>query len=85
MAEKKEFRLTEKGMSMLNYIREHGNEINTKEAAEDLGVKLIQITGMTNPMTKNGLAYREKREVPGEEKEIMFCVLTDAGINYTQD
>jgi len=46
--------------------------------------KIASITGRVNSLVKNGLAYREKVPVEGEDKPLTYVQLTDDGINFVQ-
>ena len=78
-------KLTEKTFEALSYLQEHGGRATTEEMKTALGCeKIASITGRVNSLVKNGLAYREKVAVEGEEKPLTYVQLTDDGINFVQ-
>ncbi len=74
--------LKEKTQECFDYIKSHGGRVTTAELAEGLGIAANSVTGRVNSLVKNGLAFRDKVAVEGEDKPITYVQLTDAGINY---
>lgn len=78
-------KLTEKTFEALEYLQNHGGRVTTEEMKTALGCeKIASITGRVNSLVKNGLAYREKVAVEGEDKPLTYVQLTDEGINFVQ-
>lgn len=78
-------KLTEKTFEALEYLQAHDGRATTEEMKTALGCeKIASITGRVNSLVKNGLAYREKVTVEGEDKPLTYVQLTDDGINFVQ-
>lgn len=78
-------KLTEKTFEALEYLQAHDGRATTEEMKTALGCeKIASITGRVNSLVKNGLAYREKVPVEGEDKPLTYVQLTDDGINFVQ-
>ena len=78
-------KLSEKTLEAIEYLQAHGGRVTTEEMKTALGCeKIASITGRVNSLVKNGLAYREKVAVEGEEKPLTYVQLTDEGINFVQ-
>jgi predicted transcriptional regulator len=78
-------KLTEKTFEALEYLQAHDGRATTEEMKTALGCeKIASITGRVNSLVKNGLAYREKVAVEGEDKPLTYVQLTDDGINFVQ-
>lgn len=78
-------KLTEKTFEALEYLQAHDGRATTEEMKTALGCeKIASITGRVNSLVKNGLAYREKVAVEGEDKPLTYVQLTDEGINFVQ-
>ena len=78
-------KLTEKTFEALEYLQAHGGRATTEEMRVALNCeKIASITGRVNSLVKNGLAYREKVAVEGEEKPLTYVQLTEDGVNFVQ-
>ena len=78
-------KLSEKTLEAIEYLQKHGGRATTVEMMNALGCeKIASITGRVNSLVKNGLAYREKVGVEGEEKPLTYVQLTEDGLNFVQ-
>lgn len=78
-------KLTEKTFEALEYLQSHNGRATTEEMRVALGCeKIASITGRVNSLVKNGLAFRDKVAVPGEDKPLTYVQLTDDGVNFVQ-
>lgn len=79
-------KLTEKTFEALEYLQAHNGRATTEEMRTALGCeKIASITGRVNSLVKNGLAFREKLTVEGEDKPLTYVQLTDDGVNFVQE
>ena len=79
-------KLTEKTFEALEYLQAHNGRATTEEMRTALGCeKIASITGRVNSLVKNGLAFREKVAVEGEDKPLTYVQLTDDGVNFVQE
>lgn len=78
---KDELLVTEKGMALINALRELGNECTTEEVAAHMGVDKRAVVGSMNALVKRGIAVRNEvqAEVDGKPATIKFLSLTDFG------
>lgn len=74
--------LKEKTQEAFDFIKAHGGRVSTAELAEGLGIATNSVTGRVNSLVKNELAYRDKVEVEGADKPVVFVQLTEAGMNF---
>lgn len=73
-------KLTEKSNEVYTYVKENGGKVSIDELCEALGRAPRSVGANVTDLTKKGLAAREK--VAGEDKEITYVVLTDAGKTF---
>ena len=78
-------KLSEKTFEAIEYLQGHGGRATTEEMRVALNCeKIASITGRVNSLVKNGLAYREKVAVEGEDKPLTYVQLTEDGLNFVQ-
>ena len=78
-------KLSEKTFEAIEYLQKNGGRATTEEMRVALDCeKIASITGRVNSLVKNGLAYREKVAVDGEDKPLTYVQLTDEGMNFVQ-
>ena len=76
-------KLSEKTFEAIEYLQKNGGRATTEEMRVALDCeKIASITGRVNSLVKNGLAYREKVAVDGEDSaplESRYCHVEGGG------
>lgn len=75
-------KLTEMSNAVFSYVKDNGGKVSINEMVEALGRNARSIGANVTDLTKKGLCVREKVEVEGEEKPVVYVVLTDEGKNF---
>lgn len=79
----KDGKMTEKELEVFNYVKENGGKVSIDELVNATGRTARSIGPNINAFAANNLAVREKVEVEGAEKPVVYVVLTDEGKAYT--
>ena len=77
-------KLTEKSLTVLNYVMENGNDISMKELSLALNRTERSVQANVSDLVRKGLAKR--RQVPKKDDKWhhdTYVVLTEDGLNYT--
>lgn len=74
--------LTEKTSEVFNYIKENGGRVSIDEISQVLNRPPRSINASVNDLQKKGLITREKVLPEGEEKEIVYVVITEIGNSF---
>ena len=77
-------KVTEKSLTVLNYVKENGNAISMKELSLALNRTERSVQANVSDLVRKGLAKR--RAVPKKDDKWhhdTYVVLTEDGLNYT--
>ena len=76
-------KLTEKSLSVFNYVKENGGRVTIEAICEGLDRLPKSINANVTDLAKKGLVIRDKVAGEGEDaKDITFVVLTDDGAAF---
>ena len=75
-------KLTEKSTEVFNYVKENGGRVSIDEMVNALGRNSRSIGANVTDLQKKELCAREKVKGEGDEKDVVFVVLTEAGQTF---
>lgn len=75
-------KLTEKSQIVFEYLKNNGGKVSIDELANATGRSARSVGANVLDLTKKGLVVREKEEVEGAEKPVVYAILTDAGKTF---
>lgn len=75
-------KLTEKSAEVFNYVKENGGRVSIDEMVTALGRNARSIGANVTDLKKKELCIREKVEGEGDEKDVTYVILTEAGQTF---
>lgn len=75
-------KLTKMDSEVFNYVKNAGGHVSVDEIINAIGRKPRSIGANVTSLQKKGLVEREKVEVEGAEKPVVYVNLTDAGATF---
>lgn len=75
-------KLTEKSTEVFNYVKENGGRVSIDEMVSALGRNSRSIGANVTDLQKKELCVREKVKGEGDEKDVVFVCLTEAGQTF---
>ena len=74
--------LTTKSSEVFNYVKSNGGHVSIDEICNAIGRPSRSVGATVTDLQKKGLVEREKVEVEGAEKPVVYVNLTDAGATF---
>ena len=75
-------KLTEKSSEVFNYVKDNGGHVSIDEICNAIGRKPRSVGANVTDLQKKDLVEREKVEVEGAEKPVVYVNLTENGKNF---
>ena len=75
-------KLTEKSSEVFNYVKDNGGHVSIDEICNAIGRTARSVGANVTDLQKKSLVEREKVEVEGAEKPVVYVNLTDAGATF---
>lgn len=75
-------KLTPKSSEVFEYVKNNGGHVSIEEIATAVGRPAKSVGANVTDLQKKGLAEREKVEVEGAEKPVVYVNLTEAGQTF---
>ena len=75
-------KLTQKDSEVFNYVKNAGGHVSVDEICNAIGRNARSTGANVTSLQKKGLVEREKIEVEGAEKPVVYVNLTDAGATF---
>ena len=75
-------KLTEKSMEVFNAIKDNDGKLSIADIAACTGRTEKSVGANVTDLQKKGLVIREKVEVEGAEKPVVYAVLTEDGKTF---
>ena len=75
-------KLTEKSTEVFNYVKNAGGHVSVDEICNAIGRTSRSIGANVTDLQKKGLVEREKIEVEGAEKPVVYVNLTESGKDF---
>ena len=75
-------KLTEKSNEVFTYVKENGGRVSIDELCTVTNRAPRSINANVTDLAKKGLAVRDKVAGEGDEKDVVFFVLTEAGQTF---
>jgi len=72
-------KLTAKSSEVFDYVKSNGGHVSIDEICNAIGRASRSVGANVTDLQKKGLVEREKVEVEGAEKPVVYVNLTDAG------
>lgn len=72
-------KLTTKSSEVFEYVKANGARVSVEEICKAVDRAPRSVNANVNDLAKKGLVEREKVEVEGADKPIVYVVLTDEG------
>ena len=75
-------KLTEKSSEVFNYVKDNGGHVSIDEICNAIGRTARSVGANVTDLQKKSLVEREKVEVEGAEKPVVYVNLTENGKNF---
>ena len=75
-------KLTAKSSEVFDYVKSNGGHVSIDEICNAIGRASRSVGANVTDLQKKGLVEREKVEVEGAEKPVVYVNLTDAGATF---
>ena len=75
-------KLTEKSQSVFDYVKNAGGHVSIDEICNAIGRPSRSVGANVTDLQKKSLVEREKVEVEGAEKPVVYVNLTENGKNF---
>lgn len=69
---------------VFEYVKGNGGRVSVEEAATAVGRTTKSVNANVTDLTKKGLAVRDRVEVEGQDKPVVYIVLTEEGKAFVQ-